>query len=95
MQGLSSGAYPFRLLIRRLKPHPYTPFYFYFPQARKVVPLAISEGRITDDWLVGKEIIFHSPEASKIEVRMQQCILSESDACQGCDDIPLPEGFFF
>lgn len=36
-------------------------------QARRAVHTAISEGRITDDWLDGKNLVFHSPQASKIE----------------------------
>ena len=42
----------------------------FYSQARKVIPIAISEGRITDDWLDGKNLVFHSPQASKIEVRV-------------------------
>ena len=40
-------------------------------QARKAVAAAITEGRIDDSWLFGKKLVFHSPEASMIEVRIE------------------------
>ena len=44
-------------------------------QARKAVAAALSTGRISEDWLQGKTLVFHSPTASNIEVRCEPCKL--------------------